>query len=255
MSDCQVRAALAGYQSSVVQLGRRSVFESPDIGTIVLTPLGEGEVPARDPLVSVSEAKAPEKAAKAYEKAKEELFKDKPNPGKAEKELQKAVKEYPEYAAAWYLMGEARMLKQDVEGAREALSKATETDPGFATPYVTRSLLELSQKNLEAAAKASDQAIELAPSHVEARYYNGMAYANLGDFEKAKASLDVVTGSPHGEKFPQAFYLLGTMHGQEGNVEGCVSNYRRFLELEPDSQTAQAVRQQLDQWKSQGIIQ
>jgi len=34
---------------------------------------------------------------------KKELFKKKPNPGKAEKELRKAVKEYPEYAAALIL--------------------------------------------------------------------------------------------------------------------------------------------------------
>jgi Tfp pilus assembly protein PilF len=254
MSDCQVRAALAGYNSSVIQLGRRSVFESPDIGTIVLTPLGEGGQPVRDPLVSVSMMKAPEKAAKSYEKGKEELFKEKPDAKKAVKELEKAVKEYPEYSAAWYLMGEARVMMGEADAGREALQKAIETDLGFATPYVTLALLELRQSNLEAAAEASDQAIELVPTHAEACYYNGMAYANLGNLEKAQTSLEVVAASPHAERFPQTFYLLGTIIARSGDLEASLPYYDRFLELAPDSNMAQAVRQQIDEWRANGYI-
>jgi len=254
MSDCQVRAALAGYNSSVIQLGRRSVFESPDIGNIVLTPLGEGGQSVRDPLVSLSMMKAPEKAAKSYEKGKEELFKEKPDAEKAVKELEKAVKEYPEYSAAWYLMGEARVMMGEADAGREALQKAIETDPGFATPYVTLSLLELRQSNLEAAAEASDKAIELVPTHVEACYYNGMAYANLGNLEKAQASLEVVAASTHAERFPQTFYLLGTIIARSGDLEASLPHYNRFLELAPDSNMAQAVRKQIDEWRANGYI-
>jgi tetratricopeptide (TPR) repeat protein len=254
MSDCQVRASLAGYSSSVIQLGRRSVFESPDIGTIVLTPLGEGGQPQRDPLVSISDAKAPSKAAKSYAKAKEELFKENPNTGKAVKELEKAVKEYPEYSSAWYLMGEAKVLTNDPDGAREALQKAIDTDPGFATPYVTLALLELRQNNLEAAAKASDLAIELVPSHAEACYYNGMAHANLGDLEKARKSLEVVAASPHADRFPQTFYLLGTIIARSGDLEGSIPHYNRFLELAPDSNMAEPVRKQIAEWRASGYI-
>lgn len=254
MSDCQVRASLGGYSSSAIQLGRRSVFESPDIGTIILTPLGEGGQPQRDPLVSISDSQAPSKAVKSFEKAKEELFKEKPNAEKAVKEAEKAVKEYPEYSSAWYLMGEAKVMMNDAPGAREALQKAIETDPGFATPYVTLALLELRQSNSEAAAKASDQAIELVPTHAEACYYNGMAYANLGDLEKARSSLEVVAESPHANRFPQTFYLLGTIIARSGDLEGSIPHYNRFLELAPDSNMAQPVRDQIADWKANGYI-
>jgi superkiller protein 3 len=202
----------------------------------------------------VSTLKAPGKAVKSYEKAKGELFSDKPNTQKAVEELEKAVKDYPDYSAAWYLLGEARVMMNESEGAREALRKAIETDPGFATPYVTLSLLELRAGNLEAAAKASDLAIELVPTHPEARYYNGMAYANLGDLEKAKASLEVVAESTHADRFPQTFYLLGTIIARSGDLEGSVPHYNRYLELDPDSNTAQAVKQQLEEWKANGYI-
>ena len=49
----------------------------------------------------------------------------------AEMELEKAVKEYPDFSAAWYLLGEARVIRNEPEEAREALRKAIETDPGF----------------------------------------------------------------------------------------------------------------------------
>jgi len=254
MSDCQVRAALAGYNSSVVQLGRRSVFESPDIGTIILTPLGADGQPTRDPLVSVSALKAPGKAANSYEKAKEELLKEKPDAKKAVKELEKAIKEYPDYSAAWYLLGEARVMMNDPEAAREALNKSIETDPGFVTPYVTLALLELGQSNVEAAAKASDLALELVPRHPEACYYNGMAYANLGDLEKAQTSLEVVAGSSYAERFPQTFYLLGTIIARSGDLEAAVPHYNRFLELAPNSNMAEPVKQQLEQWRANGYI-
>lgn len=255
MADCLVRASLPGYNSSVVQLGRRSVFESPDIGTIVLTPLGVDGQPRRDPLISTSVSKAPEKAAKSYEKAKEELFKEKPDAKKAVKELEKAIKEYSDYSAAWYLMGEARIMMGDADAGREALQKAIETDPGFATPYVTLGLLELQQGNLEAAADSSDKAIELVPTHAEACYYSGMAHANLGNLEKAQESLEVVAASPHGERFPQTYYLLGTIIARSGDLEGSIPHYNRFLELSPDSKMATAVKQQIDEWRASGYIQ
>jgi len=94
MSQCEVRAALAGYRSSSVKLGRRSVFESPDIGTLVLIPLAPGEEPPRDHLVSVNTLKAPKKAVEAYDKAVAELSKEKPNPKEASKELEKAVTKF-----------------------------------------------------------------------------------------------------------------------------------------------------------------
>ena len=255
MAHCQVRASLTGYSSSVIQLGRRSVFESPDIGTIVLTPLGEAGELERDPMVSVSTLKAPEEAVKSYEKAKEELFQEKPNAKKATKELEKAVKEYPDFSAAWYLLGEARVIRNEPEEAREALRKAIETDPGFATPHITLALLELGQKDYEAAAKASDLALELVPDHAEAYYYNGVAYANIGDLERGKASLEVIAKSPHADKFPKTFYLLGTICARLGDLEGSVSHYSRYIELEPDSTIANGVRQQLDEWKAAGYIQ
>ena len=255
MSQCEVRAALAGYRSSSVKLGRRSVFESPDIGSLVLIPLAPGEEPPRDHLVSVNTLKAPKKAVEAYDTAVLELSKEKPNPKKASKELEKAVKEYPEFSEAWYLLGEARIRMNDLDKAQEALTKSVETDPGFVKPSVTLAMLELERGDLEAAVAASEKALSLVPELAEAQYYQGTAYAKLGDAEKAKASLEQVVSGPEEASFPRAHYILGVLAAQAQDVQTAVTHCRRYLELEPESDAAAAVRKQLDSWKAAGIIE
>lgn len=253
MADCEVRAVVAGYRSSTIKLGRRSVFENPDIGTIVLSSVEEHL--KGDPLVSVSVLKAPEKARESYAKAEQELLKENPDAKKASKELGKAVKEYPEFAAAWNLLGEARLQMGDPEGASEAFKKAIESEPGFASPYVPLVLLELTQGNLKEAAAISEEAISLVPEMADARYYHGVCYAYLGDLDKAVTSLEMVRQSPDAARFPRTHYLLGTIAAQTGEVETAVTHFRHYLELEADSKAAETVRQQLDQWKATGLIQ
>jgi tetratricopeptide (TPR) repeat protein len=238
-----------------VKLGRRSVFESPDIGTLVLISLGEGETPARDPLVSVNTLKAPTKAVEYFEKGQKQLFKDKPDAKKAAKELEKAVEAYPEFSAAWNLLAEAKIQRQDLEGARVALQKAIETDPGFVTPKVTLSSLELEEGNFEAAIESSKKALEIVPEMGEPLYYQGTAYAKIGDMENAKAALEKVAQGPEEAGFPKSHYILGVIYAQSGDVQKAVVHCRRYLELEPDTQAADAVRKQMDSWKASGAIQ
>jgi cytochrome c-type biogenesis protein CcmH/NrfG len=254
MSQCEVRAALAGYRSTTVKLGRRSVFEAPDIGTLVLIPLAPGEEPPRDHLVSINTLKAPKKALESYDKAVEELNKEKPNPKKAVKELEKAIEEYPEFSDAWNLLGESRIRMNDLDKAQEALTRAVETDPGFVRPIVTLAMLELERGDLEAAIAASEQALGLIPDLAEARYYQGTAYAKQGEIEKAKTALEQVVASPEEVNFPRAHYILGVLAAQAGDVRTSVAHCRRYLELEPESDAAAAVRKQIDSWKAAGVI-
>jgi len=263
MSHCEVRAVLAGYRSSTVKLGRRSVFESPDIGTLVLTPIGDDEETAGEtdlsrpanPSISLSSLRAPEKAQKAYQDGQEQFFKEEPDYQKAAAKLGEAVEVYPDFATAWNLLAEVRIRQDDLSGARRALLKAIETDPGFAVPCVTLALLELKQGNVAAAAAASDKAVNLMPGNPEARFYHGMAYASLGDLEKARVSLNVVLNSPEAESYPRTHYLLGSIMQQAGEPEKAAAHYRRYLELEPGSKVAEVARRQLENWRSEGIIE
>jgi hypothetical protein len=67
---CEIRAALPGFRSDLVNLiGRRS-FDNPDVGTIVLHRLGNVE----GTTISVTSLRAPKDARKAFEKGTEARF-------------------------------------------------------------------------------------------------------------------------------------------------------------------------------------
>ena len=75
MSNCVVRAELPGHQSSEIQLGIRSVFDSPDVGEVVLSS-AEGIL---GHTISPSIARAPKKALQSYEWALKQVGKPRPN--------------------------------------------------------------------------------------------------------------------------------------------------------------------------------
>ena len=114
LTGCTLVADAPGYRSSSLFLSRRRSFDRPDVGTITLTPHGGSP----DIFVSATSLAAPKKAKAAFEKAIKELNKGaRADPQKALGELEKAVTEYPTYAAAWTVMGETKQRMGDQDGA------------------------------------------------------------------------------------------------------------------------------------------
>ncbi len=250
MTGCVLRAYLAGYTSSSINLGRRNVFESTDVGTLIIKP-ADGRP---DPLVSVNTLAAPGKASKAYGKARKQMDKQPPNVEKAIEELETAVAEYPQFTAAWTLLGEARIHANDIDGANAALRKAVELEPTFAPPYVTLALMELQKGQMAEAESFAGRAIELHPDHSEAHYYRAVACAQLGELAKAEESIRAIRANGDGERYPRTHFLLGNILFGKGDIPAAAAEFERYLELEPDSRAADAVREQLAKWKQQGTL-
>ena len=150
LRGCELRASVPGMQSSAIQLGIRGALTDTDVGVIVLHRVsGSAET-----TVSLNSLAAPKKAKDAYARAKKELAKEKSDPSKAAKELQKAVKIFPEFAAAWELLGEVRLVLDDAAGAREAFLEAARVDPEYTAPYLSLAGLELNQGRWEEVTRA-----------------------------------------------------------------------------------------------------
>jgi len=250
MSQCVLRAFLPGYTSSRINLSRRSVFENTDVGVLVLTP---GAEPAGEE-ASLRTLAAPKPALKAFEQGKQELARKKPNAKKAAKALGKAVKEYPEFTEAWNLLGQARILLNDLDGAHEALERAVASAPNYYPPYVTLALMELQGGKMAEAANYADRAVALEPGLAEANYYRAIAYSNLGDAAKAEESIRAVQASENAARYPRTHFLLGNILLGQGDVPAAAAEFRRYLELEPESRAAAAVRGQLAKWDAQGLL-
>jgi hypothetical protein len=251
LTSCEVRAVLPGFTSSVIQLGRRSAFESPEIGNLILTPYGKDG----DPTVSATTLQAPKEAQKAFEKGVKETRGDKPKWDRAAKELSKAVELYPQFAEAWYELGEARLRLQDVAKAREAFQHAIEADANFQKPYAPLSLIELKQGNKEDAARLADKAVSLNPGLTEAHFYAAMAHFMLGNLDRAGEAGLMVKKQGGAQSYPRVLVILGDYYAQKQDFVASAQSYGEYLEIEPDSPMAEQVRKRLEEWKSLGMIQ
>ncbi len=250
LSNCELRAQLPEYQSDVISLGRRRALDNPNVGLIILHSMKPPEIGT----VSLKTLAAPKDARKAWEKAGKELQKDNPNFSKATKELTKAVEIYPEFASAWYMLGEVRLAQNDRPAAREAFEEAKTADSEYANPYLSLALMALEAERWEEASGLSNQALELNPRLTKAHYFNSLANSSLGRINVAEESALVVLDSNQAQTYPLIYYVLGFAESQRGNFPSAAARYRSLLEIRPDGSLAGKLREQMAQWQERGLI-
>ena len=232
-------------------MGNRTESDNPDLGTIVLRRLEGVEGTA----ISLTTLSAPKKARKAHEKAFKELRKKKPKHENVERELNKAVAEHPTFAAAWALLGEVRLERNDKPAAREAFERAAEADPKYLKPLNPLLKMALEDQRWDDAVRFAEKILRLNPFATEVRFSQAVAQLNLGQMDVAEQSVLALQSADAAGRFPQSFHLLGTILARKGEFEPAVAAFRTYLEAQPNSPAAAALRQQLAQWESVGAIQ
>lgn len=250
LTGCELRASLPGFRSDTIHLGRRRPLDDPDVGVIVLHRLGNFE----GTIVSVNTLKAPKNAKKAFEKAQKELNKKKANHSKAAKELQKAVKLFPEFSAAWSLLGETRLALQDHNGARQAFEKAIAAEPKYISPYLSLAGLEFEQGRWGEVAQLSSGVIKLNPYVTHAHYLRGVANYYLGRLDLAEESVRNVQTSNKARHYPATHFILGAILARKGNIPSATSEFHRYLEVQSDGPLAEQSKQILAGWEKLGLI-
>jgi Flp pilus assembly protein TadD len=248
---CELRAVLPGFTSEAIQLGSRSIFDNPNVGTIVLRRIGG----VQGTSISVTSLAAPKNAKKAYEKAFNETRKPKPNFRNAVKDLDKAVAEYPQFAAAWFLLGRIRGSENDVAGAREAFEKAIEADGKYLNPYAPLVRMALADGRFGDAKQLSSHVLGLNPYLTEVQFYHAVASFELGDIEAAEKSLDLVQAAADAKEYPGAHHLRGSILAKKGQFAPAAAQYRAFLSSDPQSPAAAVVERQLVEWEALGVIE
>jgi tetratricopeptide (TPR) repeat protein len=234
-----------------VQLGRRSVFDNPDVGTMVLHRLDGVQGTA----VSATSLAAPKNAKRAYDNGMKEMRKRNRNPEKAAKEFEKAVAAYPQYAAAWGALGQLRLAQQNTEGAQEAFEMALEADPKYLNPYDPLIKIHLYASRWQEAAALSDQALRLNPHMTELQFYKTVAQFNAGNLEEAEKSALSMQQSGLTKQYPQTHQILGMIRSQKGNFNGAATEFRTYLAAQPTGPLAEDVKRRLVEWEALGVIE
>ncbi|MGD0435224.1 MAG: tetratricopeptide repeat protein [Bryobacteraceae bacterium] len=230
---CEVTIRLKGYRTM------EATFRQG--GVVVLKRIGDNE----GSLVSITALKAPEQAQKAYGKGVVAMTDKKW--AAAQKNFERAVEIYPDYAAAWSDLGLVLYEQSNAEKARAAWEHAVAVDPKYMKPYLQLTRLDLEEKRTEDAANLAERALATNPVEFPQIYfYHAVANYNLKRFAVAEKSVRRAIDLDSHREIPRAEVLLASVLAAEGDRQGAVQHLRKYLELAPKATDAAEVTRSIE---------
>lgn len=241
---CEIRAMLPGFQSSTAMIRVEGAFGEIRMDTITLQRLGGGE----GTTISLTTMQAPSNARKAYEKAQKDLTKN--NLKDAEKELTKAVQEYPRFAAAWALLGMIHQSNKQLDQASNDFQQSINADSQYAKPYFGLAIIAATQQNWKDTVRMSNQVNRLAPlAYPEAYFFGGVANYNLGNMDDAERNMRKFISLDNEHRRPIAALYLGDILARKQDFAGAVEQAKAYLALAPNAPNSDSVREKLKQFE------
>lgn len=237
---CELRALLPGFQSSTVMIRPEGAFGEIRMDTIMLQPLGGGT----GSTISLTTMQAPSGARRAYEKAQKAIAKD--DLKGAEKELTKAIQEFPKFASAWALLGMVHQSFKQFDEASKDFNQAITADPQYAKPYFGLAVLAVGTQNWKDTVHLCDQVNKLAPlAYPEAYFFSGVANYNLGNMDDAEKNVRKFLSLDSDHRRPIAALYLGDILARKQDFAGAAQQARNYLAIAPNSPDADSVREKL----------
>jgi Tfp pilus assembly protein PilF len=248
LNGCELRAVLAGYQSSVVNLrimgGDTWQYE---VGTIFLKRIGN----APGTTISVTSMAAPKDAMRALEKA-QKIKAEKP--AEAEKELNKAVKIYPQFAAAWTLLGDLHREHNDFNTARTDYEQAIAADPQFVNPNYGLAMIALQEKKWDDTIRLTEQVIKLnAAAYPLAYFLNAAANYNSQKFEPAEENAKKFKALDTQHSHPEVCLLLSYLYSGRQDYAAAAGEIREYLTLVPSSPDAESLKNDVKRFEDLSV--
>jgi len=234
MDQCDVTIRAKGFRPTTATLR--------DGATIVLKRLGDHE----GSTISKTEIEAPPDARKAYEKGMGHIYDRKWSA--AQKDLERAVAIYPQYAQAWTDLGQAFLEQSEPQQARDAWEHARKADPQYIRPYLQLARLDLQEKQPREALDITTEALKINPREFPGLYFlNAVANFNLNRLDAAEESARRAIELDAAHEIPRAEDLLGSILAMKGDRAGAVEHMRKYLQLSPHAPDADTVQQRIAQ--------
>jgi Tfp pilus assembly protein PilF len=248
LNGCELRAVLAGYQSSTVIL--RAIGGDTwqyEVGTIFLKRIGN----APGTTISVTSMAAPKDAMHAFEKA-QKIKAEKPV--EAEKELNKAVKIYPQFAAAWTLLGDLHREHNDFDTARADYAQAIAADPQFVNPAYGLAIIAAQEKKWDDAIRLTEQVIKLnAAAYPLAYFLNAAANYNLQKFGPAEENARKFKALDTQHSHPDVCLLLSYVLSAKQDYAGAAHEIRDYLAIAPNSPDAESLNKDAKRYEDLSV--
>jgi hypothetical protein len=200
--------------------------------------------------VSAATLKIPGNAKGEYRKSCSDL-KDK-KPASAEEHLRKALEDYPQYAAAWALLGQVLEAENKIPEARDACSQASTADTGYAPAYLCLADIAAQLSDWHLTLDMADRSLALVPQHnLYGSFYSAIAQFHLEQFPEAESDALKTIDADHSHRIPQAHLLLAQIYKARHDARGAAYELRTYLKVAPNASDAEAVRKSLTDVEAQ----
>ncbi|MGI9102894.1 MAG: tetratricopeptide repeat protein [Terriglobales bacterium] len=240
--NCEVRANLAGFHSDSLQLVGHQSLDNPDIGVIVLHPIGKVE----GTTVSVTTMLAPKDARKAWEHGRKDLQEHKIE--KAQQEFEKALTAYPNFAEAMLGLGDVYFIQKRYPDAEKLYQRAIVADPKFIIPYFQLAKIAAQEHDWARMADLTDHAIALnAYEYPVAFYFNAVAHYELGHSPQAEKSARSGIRLDSQHRIPDLQFVLSRLLLDRKDYAEASEVLKTFLTLVPTGPAAERARAELAQ--------
>lgn len=240
LSNCEIRATLPGFRSTIVPLAGRRAMDNPDLGIIILKRIGD----VVGFTTSATSLMAPKDAKKALEKARNALKKNKLP--EAQKELELAVATHPKYAEAWYELGRLQMSQNEGEAAKASYLKSIDADDKFVRPYLGLAALEAQQNRWVAVKQLSEKIIKLNRYDFPLAFlYGAVASYNLQDTDSAEKLCRAGIEIDQYHTTPKMSHLLGMILASRQDFKGASEHLGSYLKFAPKASDIETVKKQL----------
>lgn len=152
--------------------------------------------------------------------------------GDAETLLQRLADRFPDYALAWFNLGNVRRDQKRPTQAADCYLKALHIDPGFVDARNNLGSALQAMVRYEDAMREYRTCIAQAPDHTSARCNLASVLIDLGRFKEAEEVLrEVIQLAP---EMSEARLFLGAALGHQGRLREALAQFRAAAEIEPD---------------------
>jgi tetratricopeptide (TPR) repeat protein len=240
LTGCDVRISVPGYVPLDFPITDPASLGIISLGVLELRRVGA--MPAGS--VSATSLLVPNNARKEYEQGMKDLQSNRLP--QATQHLERAVKTYDKYAAAWNELGRAYAANREMGKARLAYEKAIAADPKFAPPYVGLGAIQLENLDYEGALESIGKAVEIDPTTTAGvgGYVQGVANFRLNRQDAALESLLQAEKGPH-RNLPQLHVVLAELYLRKQDTSNAISQMRAYIEEAPQGSFAAEIRRRL----------
>lgn len=232
----EVEVSAAGYHTAVTHV---EVFDQPVQYTVQVILKAD---PGTDVYNPPADAGISGKARKESERGIIDLQRGKIKD--AEKDLRKALQEAPQNAQINYLLGVVLLRDKHASEAEHYFLQSISFDPHHVQALTALGGLRLEQQDYPAAAKFLEQAITVNPKQWRAHWLLASARFSQEQFEAAKSEAELTIRLSN-DAAPSARLLLGEALGNLGQYSEAIAALQTYLQQEPTSQDAPAVRKMI----------